>query len=135
MASAAAKGNLEIAQTMYDAFNSGDLETVMNHMADDVEWVEPAGSRFAGTHRGPDAILQNVFAPVMEAMETFEAKPERFIEDGDTIVAIGADEGVVAETGESLTAKFAQVCEFEDGKLVRFENYTDTHAWEQAYGE
>ncbi|WP_277554603.1 nuclear transport factor 2 family protein [Halobaculum limi] len=135
MASAATKENIETARAMYDAFNSGDLETVMSNMADDAEWIEHDGSRFAGTHRGPDAILANVFAPVMEGMETFEAKTERFIEDGDTVVVLGSNEGVVAETGNSLSAKFAHVCEFEDGKMTRFENYTDTHAWERAYGE
>ncbi|QZP36477.1 nuclear transport factor 2 family protein [Halobaculum magnesiiphilum] len=134
MASTAARTNLEIVQEMYSAFNDGDVETVLGHMDPDIEWTEPEGSRYAGTYRGPDAITEHVFAPVMEDMEPFAAVPERYVDGGDTIVVLGTDRGTVRSSGESLEAPFAHVCDFRDGRLVKFVDYTDTAAWQQAIG-
>ncbi|WP_348613581.1 nuclear transport factor 2 family protein [Halobaculum rarum] len=132
MASTAARSNLEVVQEMYSAFNDGDVETVLGHMDPDVEWIEPEGSRYAGTHHGPEAVTENVFAPVMEDMETFAADPERFIDGGDTIVVLGTDRGTVRSSGESFETPFAHVCDFRDGQLIKFVDYTDTVAWQQA---
>ena len=134
MASTAARSNLDIVQEMYSAFNDGDVETVLGHMDPDVEWIEPEGSRYAGTHRGPEAVTKNVFASVTEDIEAFAALPKRFIDGGDTIVVLGTDRGTVRSSGESVEIPFAHVCDFRDEQLIKFVDYTDTVAWQQAVG-
>jgi ketosteroid isomerase-like protein len=130
---ATAKGNVEVAETLYDAFNRGDLDEVIAGMADDITWVEPDGDALArGTHHGPAAVMKNVFAPMEAAYEEFEVVPKRYIDAGDIVVAEGLMSGTTM-VGTSFEIPFAHICELHDGKLRKFTNYTDTAVWQQAF--
>ncbi|MFC7097242.1 nuclear transport factor 2 family protein [Halobaculum marinum] len=132
MASTAARTNETVIREAYAAFNEGDMETVFSIMSPDVEWVEPQGSRFSGTHRGADSVMEEVFAPVAAEMAEFVVEVDRVIDAGDTVVVLGTDRGTVRDSGETVAAPFAHVIELRDGQITRCSNYTDTHAWEQA---
>lgn len=133
MATTAQRSNLEIAKSAYEAFNTGDMDTVLSTFDDDIEWIEPAGARYPGTVRGSQAVVEDVFSPLMAEYETFEVKPERFIDAGDTIVVLGSNTGTARETGKDATATFAHVLEMKDGKLVRCTDYRDTAIEQRAF--
>jgi ketosteroid isomerase-like protein len=122
------RSNVETVQTVYEGFNAGDLESVLATMADDIEWVEPLGFVFGGTYHGPNAVRENVFVPAMEEFETFRVEPDRFIDGGDTVVALGTFYATT-ESGEEVESPFAHVNELHDGHITRFVNYTDTALW------
>ncbi|EFW90350.1 hypothetical protein ZOD2009_19873 [Haladaptatus paucihalophilus DX253] len=122
------QSNVETVRTVYEGFNEGDLESVLATMAENVEWVEPVGFVFAGTYHGPDAVRENVFVPAMERFESFRVEPDRFIDGGDTVVAVGTFHATT-EDGERIESPFAHVNELHDGHITRFVNYTDTALW------
>ncbi|WP_435320551.1 nuclear transport factor 2 family protein [Haloarchaeobius sp. TZWSO28] len=128
MASTQRQTNVEIVQRIYTAFNDGDLDTVVGTLADDVEWTEPAGFFIGGTFNGPDAVRTEVMEPCAEKFETFTVDPERFLEDGNTVVILGAFHATTPD-GEHIESPFAHVSEVADGEIVRFENFTDTALW------
>lgn len=132
MANATATSNVETVEEMYAAFNEGDLETVVGRMDPDIEWIEPEGSPYSGTHRGPEAVVENVFKRVMEEIEDFEVATERFIDGEDTIVVVGTARGTAMASGKPLNVPLAHVCDLADGRMTRFVDYTDTLAWQQA---
>lgn len=134
MASTAQRSNVEIVEQAYEGFNSGDIERVLETFNDDVEWIEPAGARYAGSHHGPEAIVQEVFSGTAADYEGFQATPHRYVDGGDTVVVLGELSGTVRATGEEISVPFAHVCEIEDGKMVRFTDYHDTEAIRQAFG-
>ncbi len=123
------QSNVEIVQRVYEGFNESDLESVLATMADDIEWVEPDGFHFSGVHHGPDEVRTNVFEPAKGEFETFRVEPDRFVDGGDTVVALGAFRATT-NAGEKIESPFAHVCDLLDGHITRFENYTDTALWE-----
>ncbi|WP_227353325.1 nuclear transport factor 2 family protein [Haladaptatus salinisoli] len=125
MASAAAKSNVRIVEDTYEAFNDGDIDTVLSSMADDIEWVEPEGSPYGDVHRGPEAVLENVFQPCLEDFADFRVETDRFIDGDDIIVVLGTFRGTNRETDKELDVPYAHVCELEDGRMSRFVDYSN----------
>ncbi|RDH79895.1 DUF4440 domain-containing protein [Mycolicibacterium moriokaense] len=118
--------NKKLIEQGYAAFSAGDIETVMNLFADDVEWVQPGDSMVSGTFHGK--------AEVMEYMgrlaeRSLTVKLKRLIAEGDTVVAI-TDVTVDGETGED-----ADVFTLRDGKTIRAEMHGDTSLMERIYGK
>lgn len=123
------QSNVETAQRLYEGYNDGDIESVLAMMAEDVEWVEPAGFVFGGTYRGPTAVLENVFEPSMGKFETFAVEPDRYIDGGDTVVVVGTFHATT-KADERVESPFVQLVEIHDGQITRFENFTDTVLWQ-----
>lgn len=134
MATTAQRSNLEIVEGAYKSFNSGDIEGVLAVFHDDIEWNEPSGGRYGGTYRGPGAVAEEVFSIIAAEYEGFRAIPHRYVDGGDTIVVVGETAGTVRETGEDVTVPFAHVCEFADGRMVRFTDYHDTETVQRGFG-
>lgn len=128
---ATAKDNVELVEGLYDAFNRGDIDTVLAGMADDVTWIEPAGDPvFGGTYHGPAAVAENVFLTANEEYEDFVVTPDRLIDGGDTVVVEGHFTGSM-QSGADFEVPFVHVADVADGKLARFANYTDTATFQQ----
>ncbi len=126
MSNEADSQNVAVVRGAYDAFARGDVETVLEILDPGIRWTEAEGFPYAGTYEGPEAVLQGVFARLGSEWDGFQAVPEEFIDGGDTIVALGEYGGTYAETGRSFRAPFAHVWRLEDGKAVRFRQFTDT---------
>ncbi|WP_416839512.1 nuclear transport factor 2 family protein [Haloferax sp. DFSO52] len=128
MAAIGKETNVELLQSAYDAYNKGDLDTVLSVFADDIEWVEPEGAPSPGTHIGPDAILNDIFMETMATFEDLSVEPDRIIDGGDTVVGVGRFRGTHRESGKQFDVSFAHVCDMKDGKMTKCINNTDTAA-------
>lgn len=129
MATTEADSNLELVRGLYEAFGEGDIDTVVEALDEDVTWIEAEGfptSTEDGVFRGPQEVLEGVFAFLGEAFEGFTVVPDRFVDGGDTIVAIGTYSGTYGETGDPFEASFAHVWDLEGGEVTRFEQIADT---------
>ena len=116
-------------RAVYDAFANGDIATVLGALDPKVEWVEAAGSAYAGTYTGPDAVLSGVLARLAGDWKPFHVAPDRVLADGDdrdTVVAVGTYTGTHKATGRSFRARFAHIWELRDGKIIAFEQIADT---------
>lgn len=123
----------ERLEEVYTAFNEGDFDTVVNAMAEDIEWVEPAGELHAGTYHGPEEVMENVFAPTSDDFDSFGLDIHRIIEDGDMLVAEGVYE-VTSNAGTDYEIPFVHVWRTQDGLLTEQRNYTDTVLMREAAG-
>ena len=88
--------------------------------------VEPEGYPIAGTFVGPQAVLEGVFMRLGEIGDHFAVVPERFVADGDTVVALGNLSWKHKGTGAPASVKMAHVWTFRDGKAATFQQHTDT---------
>ena len=118
--------NSEIIRGLYTAFANGDVPGVLGALDKDIQWTEAEGFPYGGTYVGPDAVLANVFAKLGSEWNGFSAVPHSFVAEGDTVVALGEYGGTYAATGRRFSAPFAHVWTLGDGKIVRFQQYTDT---------
>ena len=119
--------NVEIVRSLYAAFARGDVPAVLGGMAPAIDWREADNFIYAdgNPYIGPDAVLQ-IFLRVGVEWDGFAATPERFLDAGDTVVVPGRYTGKHKATGKSIDAQFAHVWSLENGKVARFQQYTDT---------
>ena len=118
--------NKEIIEQAYASFAAGDVPAALAVFADDIEWSEPDGHPIAGTYVGPQRVLEGVFMRLGEIGDHFSVVPERFVADGDTVVALGNLTWKHKDTGAPASVKMAQVWTFRDGKATTFRQHTDT---------
>lgn len=120
--------NLDSARAMYEAFARGDVGTVTSYMDPELEWNEAENFIYAdgNPYRGPDAVVAGVFARIGSEWDRFAATPHRFHDGGESIVAEGRYTGVHRASGRAVDAQFAHILTFHNGKLIRFQQYTDT---------
>jgi ketosteroid isomerase-like protein len=113
---------------MYEAFARGDVPAVLAQLDPQVVWNEAENFIYAdrNPYLGPQAVLEGVFARVGGEWDGFTATPEHIHDAGDTVVARGRYRGKYKTTGAAIDAQFAHVFDFRNGKIVRFQQYTDT---------
>jgi len=127
----------EWVRSLYEASARGDLDTVVAAMADDIEWSEAEGNPWYLGHPfvGPQQVIEGVLAKLGTEYEDFRIDVHRLLADGDTVVALGRYHATSHRaTGKPLDAQFVHVWDVRDGKLVRFQQYTDTRQWADVMG-
>ena len=118
--------NTEIIRGLYSAFAKGDIPTVLGALAPKAIWIEAEGGPYGGTFVGPNAVLENVFMKIGVEWDGYAAVPDEFIANDNTVVALGKYSGKYKATGKSFTAPFVHVWKFQDGKVISFQQHTDT---------
>jgi ketosteroid isomerase-like protein len=118
--------NLDVVRSVYSAFATGDIASVLAALDPAVVWTEAAGGPYGGVSVGPQAVLENVFMKLGGEWDGYAAVPHEFVADGSTVVALGEYSGTYKATGKSFRAPFAHVWKLRDGKAVSFHQHTDT---------
>ena len=120
--------NLDLIRTVYADFAAGNIPGVLGAMAPDMVWNEAENFPYAdgNPYCGADAILSGVFARLGSEWDGFAAVPEEFLDAGDTIVVLGRYRGTFKASGSAMDAQMAHVWRVRDGKVVAFQQYTDT---------
>jgi ketosteroid isomerase-like protein len=118
--------NVEVIRGAYDALARGDIAAVLAMFTQETEWTEAEGYPYAGTYKGPDAILQGVFMRLGTEWDGYQAVPDEFVAQGDKVVVLGHYSGTYKRTGRSFRAPFAHVYTVRNGKIERFVQHTDT---------
>ncbi len=124
-----AQENIQKVQQMYAAFGKGDVPTLLNSMADTVDWqvLGPAIIPQAGPHRSRKE-AEKFFGKVAESYDFQKFEPREFIAQDDKVVCLGYYSGTAKKTGKSYEAEWAMVFTFREGKVVKFREYTNTAA-------
>ena len=120
------KKTKKLIQRGYEAFSSGDLETVMSLFDDDIEWVQPGQSAVSGTFHGKAEVMEH-FGRLAEKALT--VKLNQLVAEGDTVVAI-TEVTAGGETGED-----ADVFTVRNGKTLPAQIHGDTSLLERVYGK
>jgi uncharacterized protein len=130
----AAPGNAARVRALYDAFARGDVATFMGTLDPEIVWLEAENILYAdrNPYRGPQAIGEGVFARLGADWDNFRVRTDKIIDGGDTVVALGRYSATWKATGKQLDAQFAHVWTWRNGKVVRFEQYTDTAQFARA---
>lgn len=118
--------NYDAIKNHYAGSDRKDIAAMMAPITDNSAWTEMAGFPYAGTYVGKDAILAGVFKRIGEEWDGYTFKLERLVDGGSTIVGIGNYAGTYKKTGKTMTARVVHVWDVEDGKVLRFEQFTDT---------
>jgi len=122
--------NITIIDTLYKAFATGDMPTVLGSMHPKVEWNEAESNSLAdgNPYIGPDAILEGVFARLGANHEHFGLQEVKIHGMNDSMVlATLRYDAKVKETGKSYNAQAAHLWTLNnEGKITAFQQYVDT---------
>jgi uncharacterized protein len=124
----------DIVKAIYDAFGKGDVPAVLGALDPQIQWREAENFRYAdgNPYAGPQAVADGVFHRLVADIANFAVLPEHVVEGGDTVVVEGRYRGTMKATGTPVDAQFAHVWQMREGKVVRFQQYTDTKQWADA---
>jgi uncharacterized protein len=128
--------NATIVRGMYEGFARGDIMAVMGAMHEQIEWNEAEHFTYwtGGAFIGPQAVLAGVFARIAQDLDGFAIDVRRIVAAGDTVLVEARYKGTAKATGKPIDAQVAHVWDLRDGRVVRFQQYTDTWQFAQATG-
>jgi len=120
--------NVDLMKSLYEAFDRGDVPTVLAAMDPGIVWNEAENFPYAdkNPYVGPNAVLEGVFARLGGEWDGFSVALEELLDAGDTVVSLGRYGGAYKKTGTRIHAQFAHVWKLRGGKIVKFQQYTDT---------
>jgi len=121
-------GNLEVIQNLYAAFARGDGPAALSAMDSAIVWNEAENFPYAdrNPYVGPAAVAEGVFFRLATEWDDFQAVPAEFFDAGETVIVIGRYRATYKATQASIDAQFAHLWRVRDGKIVGFQQYTDT---------
>lgn len=119
--------NIQVVKDAYTAYLRGDIQAVIESLSDNVEWVAPAIEPVAGTYRGPNDVA-TFFRKVNETSEFSSFDSREFIAQGDRVVVLGRYKGTARATGRVYDCEWAMAFTVVNGKISKFQEYTDTAA-------
>lgn len=111
--------NIQRLLDMIDAWGRQDIDSVMTHLHDDVQWNNSGG--FHPVVKGKAAMreaLEKMAGTIAESRwRLFD-----YVENGDTLWMEGADEFLMTD-GKTIAIPYMGILEYEDGKIRRWREY------------
>ncbi len=126
--------NLELAHDLYEAFARADpgrlLELLHPEFVGHVAEGMPGG--VGGTHAGPTPMLTDVWAPIARRFGVRPVPDRYYTSDDDGVIVTGTYTGEPPGADHPLSAAFAHVLAFRDGRIAELRQITDTQRWGEA---
>lgn len=122
-------GNVAVIDGLYQAFAKGDIPAALAPMADGIVWNEAEGFPYADNNPyiGPDAVLNGVFARIGAEWEYWNLTDIALHEmSNNQVLATLRYDAKHKTTGKKLDAQTAHLWTLEGGKIVAFQQFTDT---------
>jgi uncharacterized protein len=123
--------NEAIMRRAYEAFNKGDIDTLMELFDENVVWHLPGRSSMANDYQGRDATLA-YFGQIGEKTGgTFQAELKHLLADDDDR-AVGIQRSTAERDGKRLDVGNCIVFQLKDGRITDGrEHFNDLYAWDE----
>ena len=122
--------DVAIMKRAYEAFNTGDMNT-LTELMDETVWHLPGRSSMAGDYQGTGATLAYFGKLAQETDGTFRAELQHMAADGDDRV-VGIQRSTADRSGKHLDVANCIVFELKDGKVTDGrEHFEDLYAWDE----
>lgn len=124
--------NYKIVSDHYQASADKNIERMFENVSDKIVWHEMDGFPCAGTYHSQTQIIENVFKVLGRDWIDYRFVLDQLIDGGEFLIATGNYRGQNRKTLKTIDARVAHFWQIKDGKIVRFEQFTDTHIVQQA---
>ena len=124
-----APGNVAVVDGLYQAFAKGDVPAVLAVMDAYIVWNEAEGFPYAdrNPYIGSDAVLNGVFARIGAEWEYFNLTDIQLHEmSNNKVLATLRYKAKHKTTGKVIDSQTAHLWTLKDGKIVAFQQFTDT---------
>ena len=126
--------NTETLRLCYERFIEGDIPSLVEHFADDIDITIPEieNAPFGGIWHGKaDAI--KYFDLLADTEEITDFEPREFITQGDRVVVLGRSTATVRATGRHYSTEWVHVITVRNNLVEDFVEYFDTAAALRAF--
>ncbi len=83
----AVTAHVDIVREFCKAIAAGDTVKMFSLMSPEIEWISVVD--FNVQDRGPEEVMQKVFAPLMQGWESFPPAPSESLVDGSAVMSLG----------------------------------------------
>ncbi len=125
------KNNIQLVKDVFAAIGKGDINYVLNQLANDIDWQSPATGSTSGAipWARPRYSREEVgafFKELLEKVKLVEMKPITYTAQDDRVIVEGYTHGIVNSTGREYTSNWLMAITVENGKCIRMRHYYDT---------
>ena len=118
---------IEAVQRMYEAFGKGDVDTIIEMLADDVDWaIEPDQTIAPWYGRRTKAQVPAFFQAIYENQDVTEFTPLAFTSNDTDVMVVIHYAFTAKKTGKSGAMDLHHWWRFRDGKVVLVRGTEDT---------
>jgi len=121
--------NVSIIDNLYKNFAKGEIPSVLAAMDANIIWNEAEGNNYAdgNPYKGPDAVLQGVFARIGADNEYFHLTDIQLHDmSNNQVLATLRYQGKRKDNGAMIDAQAAHFWTLKNGKIIAFQQYVDT---------
>ena len=113
--------NIELTKMLYEAFGKGDIDTIIDHLADRFVWRfdAPPSVPFAGDYKTPDEVRRGFFGSLAETQKDQTLNPEEFIAQDDKVVMVGRYSATVTATNKRIDVAVVHIFTSLRSKMER----------------
>jgi len=98
-----------------------------NLLAEDIHWsVSPGYPVSQQTYSSRQAVFENFFPELTAHFSAWSAKPEQFIEAGDSVIVKGRYVGQVKHSNKPIEAEFIHIWTVHGGMITAVTSVADT---------
>jgi uncharacterized protein len=129
--------NVMTIQRVYEAFGRGDVQAVLESVADDVDWASETSSTAApwyGVRHGKDGVA-SFFEAFGSTMEVQEFNPYAFAANDSEVHTVVHCRATARATGKVMDHDLHHFFRFRDGKIAFYRGSEDTAQTEAALRE
>lgn len=120
-----ASQNMQIVRGAFAAIRRGDIDWLVSHAADDLEFLPLTQSMVDGrAYLGPDA-FRRWDADRWATWDEFELRTDEFLDFGSRILVHGEIRARGRASGAEVTPPVSWVIELRDERFVRIEAFFD----------
>ena len=126
--------NKQLMQNIFTELSNGNGALFVESLADDICWTIIGSTKFSGTYRGKQAVLNELLRPLFARFaDQYTNTAHRFIAEDDYVV-VECRGRVTTKSGAPYNNTYCWVCRVADGKLQELTEYLDTELVTAALG-
>jgi ketosteroid isomerase-like protein len=129
-----AEDNIATVNAVYEAFGTGDVDSILDKVTDDVDWAADAASNEApwwGQRNGKDDV-RGFFEAIAGTVDVDEFSPQSFAANDDEVMTLIRFRMRSKKTGKGAEMNLHHYFHFRDGKIDRYRGTEDTEATAEA---
>jgi uncharacterized protein len=127
--------NKQFISNMFAELSKGNGDAFLNALADDVSFTIIGSTKYSGTFKGKQELINKLLAPLNAQVEGgMTITPDNLIADGD-FVAMQARGKALSKNGRRYDNTYCHVFRFASGKVQEVTEYLDTELITSAFGK
>jgi ketosteroid isomerase-like protein len=127
--------NKEIISRIFAETARGNGKPFVEALAEDAVWIARGGNSWAGSYRGKEAIVGDLFRNLAERLEGANTCiPVRIHADGEFVVVEAKGQNALKD-GRRYDNEYCFVIRMQDGKMVEITEYLDTELVSDRLGQ